>query len=209
MDQVDWPALSREEKKKQLYLTQKDLLDKFLERNAITKEKLSFSQINNLLLSQAIASAGVSNPSTQQSAGISPNRIFSSQIGCETLTGSKDSLKKIVLRDFESIDKDITIRTPNDKDINFQEYPYKCIAQEDDNYLKRHSFMYDHKLGEYLIDPLVEEFCKFTNFNTCEVQAIIRENVRSRYSGRLDGFFPQDGCWYKYPNTEIDRSTNK
>lgn len=122
---------------------------------------------------------------------------------------TKWRLKKIVLRDFESIDKDITIRTQNDKDINFQEYPYKCIAQEDDNYLKRHSFMYDHKLGEYLIDPLVEEFCKFTNLNTCEVQAIIRENVRSKYSGRLAGFFPQDGFWYKYPDIEIDRSTSK
>lgn len=122
---------------------------------------------------------------------------------------TKWRLKKIVLRDFESIDKDITIRTRNDKDTNFQEYPYKCIAQEDDCYLKRHSFMYDHKLGEYLIDPLVEAFCKFTKFDMCEVQAIIREKVQSKYSGRLAGFFPPDGCWYKYPDIEIDRSTNK
>lgn len=43
MDQVDWPALSREEKKKQLYLKQKDLLDKFLERNAITKAEYTKS----------------------------------------------------------------------------------------------------------------------------------------------------------------------
>ena len=43
MDRVDWPALSREEKKKQLYLTQKDLLDKFLERNAITKAEYTKS----------------------------------------------------------------------------------------------------------------------------------------------------------------------
>lgn len=37
MEQMDWSTLSCEEKKKQLYLKQKDLLDMFLERNAITK----------------------------------------------------------------------------------------------------------------------------------------------------------------------------
>ena len=37
MDQMEWSALSPEDKKKQLYLQQKDLLDKFLKRNAITK----------------------------------------------------------------------------------------------------------------------------------------------------------------------------
>ena len=37
MDQMEWSALTPEDKKKQLYLQQKDLLDKFLKRNAITK----------------------------------------------------------------------------------------------------------------------------------------------------------------------------
>ena len=37
MDQMEWSALTPEDKKKQLYLQQKDLLDKFLIRNAITK----------------------------------------------------------------------------------------------------------------------------------------------------------------------------
>ena len=34
---MEWSALTPENKKKQLYLQQKDLLDKFLKRNAITK----------------------------------------------------------------------------------------------------------------------------------------------------------------------------
>ena len=37
MEQMDWSTLSCEEKKEQLYLKQKDLLDMFLGRNAITK----------------------------------------------------------------------------------------------------------------------------------------------------------------------------
>ena len=34
---VDWTKLSPEEKKKQLFLNQKRLLDKFLEKNVISK----------------------------------------------------------------------------------------------------------------------------------------------------------------------------
>lgn len=37
MDQIEWSTLAPEDKKKQLYFRQKDLLNKFLERNAITK----------------------------------------------------------------------------------------------------------------------------------------------------------------------------
>lgn len=37
MESREWESLSYEDKKKQLYLQQKDVLDKFLERNAITK----------------------------------------------------------------------------------------------------------------------------------------------------------------------------
>ena len=37
-DTIDWQSLSPEEKKKQLFLKQKALLDAFLERKAISKE---------------------------------------------------------------------------------------------------------------------------------------------------------------------------
>ena len=36
-EQIEWEKLSPEEKKKQLFLKQKKLLDTFLERNAISK----------------------------------------------------------------------------------------------------------------------------------------------------------------------------
>ena len=43
MNQEEWEKLSPDEKKKQLYLQQKDVLDKFLERNAITKAEYNKS----------------------------------------------------------------------------------------------------------------------------------------------------------------------
>lgn len=39
MEQSDWEKLSPEQKKKQLYLKQKELLDTFLKHNAISKEQ--------------------------------------------------------------------------------------------------------------------------------------------------------------------------
>lgn len=43
MEQTVWEKLSPEEKKKQLFLNQKKILDTFLERNAISKEQYSKS----------------------------------------------------------------------------------------------------------------------------------------------------------------------
>ena len=43
LDQEAWGRLSPDEKKKQLYLQQKEVLDKFLERGAITKAEYNKS----------------------------------------------------------------------------------------------------------------------------------------------------------------------
>lgn len=118
------------------------------------------------------------------------------------------NIKKIVLRDFESIDKDLSIRKAIGKNIDFAEYPYKCISKDDKNYLKRHSLMFDHKLCEYLIKPLVECICYYLQIETYKVNDSIKEHVKSKYKNIISSFFPYDGCWYKYPNIEIDRTTN-
>lgn len=118
-------------------------------------------------------------------------------------------VKKIVLRDFESIDKDISIRSHLGKSVNFAEYPYKCIIDAEDAYLKRHSFMFDHKLCEYLIEPLVQCAASYLDLDVASIQTKIKEYSRSNYSHLLDSFFPPNNCWYKYPNTEIDRTTSK
>ena len=39
MEQTEWEKLSPEQKKRQLYLKQKELLDTFLEYHAISKEQ--------------------------------------------------------------------------------------------------------------------------------------------------------------------------
>lgn len=118
------------------------------------------------------------------------------------------NLKKIILRDFESIDKDISIRQNLGKQSNFPEFPYKCITVLNKNYLKRHSLMYDHKLCEYLIEPLVESAARYFMVNISIFQSVIKEYVNCKYGKQLANFFPKDNCWYRYPNEEIDRSND-
>ena len=117
-------------------------------------------------------------------------------------------MKRIILRDFESVDKDLSIRHALGKSVDFPEFPYKCISNSDENYLKRHSLMFDHKLCEYLIEPLIEcaATCLGTNINV--MQAAVKDYLHSRYGVQLLDFFPLDNCWYKYPDQEIDRTTN-
>ena len=43
MEQTEWEKLSPEQKKRQLYLKQKELLDTFLEHHAISKEQFDKS----------------------------------------------------------------------------------------------------------------------------------------------------------------------
>ena len=55
MEQTDWEKLSPEEKKVQLYLKQKKLLDDFLERGAISKAQYekSFGDLTEKMGMQA------------------------------------------------------------------------------------------------------------------------------------------------------------
>lgn len=117
------------------------------------------------------------------------------------------NLRKIIIRDLESADRDLSIRSKNKQFINFESSPYKCIKMSDYDYHKRHSLMYDHKLCEYLIDPLLDCISEHYNLDIAIFRDNIKRYVQKKYGEELIGFFPDDRCWYKYPNTEIDRKT--
>ena len=108
----------------------------------------------------------------------------------------------IILRDLESIDKDITIRKALGKSdfINM----YKTIQASDYNYFIKHSFMFDHKLGEYLIEELIKCASKVQSVNESELRKSVKEYTHRKYGEHLAKLFPSDGKWYKFPNVEIN-----
>lgn len=108
----------------------------------------------------------------------------------------------IILRDLESIDKDVTIRDKLGKTQFINDY--KTIRESDYNYLIKHSFMFDHKLGEYLVEELVNCAAKIEQVNVANLRISIKSYVAQKYGRYIPLLFPNDGKWYKFDNVEIN-----
>jgi hypothetical protein len=113
-----------------------------------------------------------------------------------------------VIRDFESFDKDLSIIKANGLDVLFDVLSDKINdPNENERYMKRNSFLFDFKLGEYLITPILEHSYEVKkDFN---IQFVLKEikKFNSNYIKQLKkGFYPKDK-WYSYEKVEFDRST--
>lgn len=112
----------------------------------------------------------------------------------------------IVLRDLESADKDLLIMGQLGFPFDLKSQPYKCIDANQENYLIKHSFMYDHKLGEYFFDELLKCIQKYRVAQIETMQFKIKTYVNQQYGVLLKDFFPKNGLWYKFKNVLIDRT---
>jgi len=118
-----------------------------------------------------------------------------------------DDVVAIILRDLESVDKDNTIR----RQLGKSEFltTFKSIEEgRDYNYKIKHSFMYDHKLGEYLIEELINCAQKGGFIESAKIINKIRSFVNEKYGNVIKDFFPEDGLWYKFEDVEIDRNSS-
>lgn len=111
----------------------------------------------------------------------------------------------LVLRDLDSVDKDLEILSKLNSTIELKSKPYKCISSEQDNYRIKHSFMYDHKLGEYFFDELLKCIHNYGVTTSARIQKYIKTYVQQKYGEQLKGFFPDNQHWYKFQNVLIDR----
>lgn len=114
-----------------------------------------------------------------------------------------------VLRDMESIDRDLPIMAATGRPVSFASYPYKCLEAGDYNYTIRHSFMFDHKFGEYLLGPLIDHACELWDLDSRDVNRVVSESVKVHLRALPENFFPDNGCWYKFANQLIDQSTKR
>ena len=114
-----------------------------------------------------------------------------------------------VVRDFESFDKDTAILKKRGLYSEFRNLEEKINSPGTEKYIKRNSFLFDFKLGEYLITPLLEHSCKIKkDFDKGGIIETIKE-FNKQYIEQLEelspNFYPQDK-WWSYDNVEIDRS---
>jgi len=64
------------------------------------------------------------------------------------------AISTVLFRDFESVDKDVSLADDLKLGVVFTS-PFKCVHRELYNYSIKHSFMYDFKLGEYILSPII------------------------------------------------------
>ena len=118
------------------------------------------------------------------------------------------SVQAIVLRDMESVDTDLSLTEELHLDLEPPTSLHKTISRGQLAYFIKHSFMFDFKLGEYLLEPLLD---------TLEIRGLIDRDAMYRaiqaevatWCERLpEDFFPS-GFWYSFAKVQIDRSTEQ
>jgi hypothetical protein len=103
-----------------------------------------------------------------------------------------------VLRDMESVDKDLGIVEYLALETKFTEITYKTLRPTDYNYQIMHSFMFDFKLGMYLIGPLVDCWLEKAGMSQKDlIEARIRKYSEEKISQLPPNYFPS-GVWYNY-----------
>lgn len=114
-----------------------------------------------------------------------------------------------VLRDLESVDRDLPLMAAVRPQSALASYPYKCLDAGDYNYAIRHSFMFDHKFGEYLLAPLIDHGSALWGVDPKVFDRVIVDFVTSQVKTLPADFFPKNGCWYKFAPQLIDQTTRQ
>lgn len=114
----------------------------------------------------------------------------------------------VVLRDMESIDRDLPFLSQSVHNIKIESFPYKCI-ENDHNYAIRHSFMFDYKFGNYLLAPLIDCAGTSWNIDTFSINREITDFVMEQLKLLPTNFFPRNGCWYSFANQLIDQTKSE
>lgn len=117
-------------------------------------------------------------------------------------------INRIICRDLESAGKDIPLMTSlgiehmpfgkyktNDLDPGNKTYKY-------DKYFINHSFMFDFKLGEYIVTPILRLIHDYYNVDSGKMSNAIKDYNKHFISLLPDNFFPSDWCYYDNINWE-------
>jgi len=104
-----------------------------------------------------------------------------------------------IIRDFMEVEKDLTIRRNKGLNIQLDSIKYKVLEKENLDYFIRHSFSFDFKLTQYVIEPIVKLYCESCNHDFFLMIKEIREFVLSEWGEDIKShFYPYDK-WFSVP----------
>lgn len=113
------------------------------------------------------------------------------------------NITRIVIKDMDSVDKDIPLAKHFKLNDTWESYPYMCFDGSIYFYSIRPSFIYDFKVGEYLLSPIIDAVATKYKLNISAIEYEIKMYVKENYIWQLpNSYFPADGCWYDCDKTE-------
>ncbi len=117
-------------------------------------------------------------------------------------------ITRIVIKDMDSVDKDISLAKKLGLRSEWASFPFECFYEDypEDHpwyYKIRPSYMYDFKLGTYLLKPIIDVVCTAFDLDNQLFEKDVKNYVNETYIQRIpDGYFPIDGTWYYCDNSE-------
>lgn len=106
-------------------------------------------------------------------------------------------ISRIIFRDMESAYRDQPLREFLNVNSTITNCGYKILNSSDYNYSIMHSFMFDFKLGEYLISKIIECANKYISINLPSLEKSIKEYNQQFIDKLPANYFPK--FWYDYP----------
>lgn len=116
-------------------------------------------------------------------------------------------IKLIVSRDMESVDKDLPLRKYLGVQSKINALDYKCLRETDYNYTIKHSFMFDFKLGEYLLSPMIDLLSIVEGFKRDDILDQMKCKSRTYISRLPNDYFPD--VWYNYENRQFNEGEKR
>ena len=116
--------------------------------------------------------------------------------------------KSVIARDAESIDKDFGLMQTRNLSLELTEIEYGRLHPKDYNYQILHSLMFDFKMGEYLLEPLVEWLVRNSGIERGHVYREIRKITKEHLVELPNDFLPLS-MWYSYAKVVNDRTKQR
>jgi len=118
---------------------------------------------------------------------------------------SKSKISRVIIRDHMGTEKDITLRKKLGLYTDFVSYNYKIIdiSINEALYFKRHSFQYDFKLCKYVIEPILEVYCKNYNEDLNKLIKLVKEKFIKEIGDFRFEYFKPYNKWYSHPKIQF------
>lgn len=118
------------------------------------------------------------------------------------------NIVSIINRDMMGMEKDLPLREALGLATQFDSTPYKSLAGNDPLYQTRHSFIFDFKVCEYVILPLIDLAADAGVAPRNELLDSMIERTAFWLKQLPADFFPK-GRWYSHPKIDISIKANR